>query len=178
MRARALVLMAVASACSGAGVVACIDLFHSTGDVLTACQRDAQAPGCAAEGGVEAGVDAATDFCAWSDATALENAQSACAWLGACETPLGRNAFGACMFQAMLAYDCNANPGHPVKGTSHALWDCLWQAQSCAAVNACVFPQGPQRCGGGPFVTCASQGGKPPNADVRVECATDGAAPS
>jgi hypothetical protein len=178
MRRRVLVLLAVGSATFGAGLVACIDLFHSTGDVLTACQLDAQTPGCGNEASVEAGVDAGTDFCAWSADVARRNATHACAWLGACESPLGRNAFGSCMFEALLAYDCAANHDHPVKGTTHDLWDCLWQAGSCGAVSACVFPQGPQRCGGGPFVTCATQGGVPPNADVRVECAADGAPPN
>ena len=178
MRAPVLVLLAVALATSGAALVACIDLFHSTSDVLTACQHDAQTRGCASEAGVEAGSDAGTDFCAWSDTVARQNATHACAWLGACESPLGRNAFGSCMFEALLAYDCAANPDHPVKGKAHALWDCLWRANSCEAVNACVFPQGPQQCGGGPFVTCATQGGVPPNADVRVECAAGGAAPN
>jgi hypothetical protein len=166
MRARVLGLFAVASTTLGAGLVACIDLFHSTSDVLTACQLDGQAPGC------EAGVDASTDFCEWTDDLARQNAAHACAWLGACESPLGRNAFGSCMFEALLAYDCAANPNHPVKGKTHALWDCLWQAASCDAVNACVFPQGPQACGGGPFVTCATQDGGV-NADVRVECLAD-----
>lgn len=175
MRVRVVALLAVGSLASGASVVACFDLFHSTGDVLTACQLDAQAPGCGPETGVEAGIDAGTDFCSWSEAEALQKAQRACVWLGACETPLGRNAFGSCMFDALLAYDCAANPSHPVKGKTHALWDCLWkagQAGTCAAVNACVFPQGTQGCAGSGFVTCASQTGV--NADVRVECTTDG----
>jgi len=168
MRARVLGLLAVASTTLGAGLMACIDLFHSTSDVLTACQLDAQAPGC----GKEAGVDASTNFCDWTDDVARQHAAHACAWLGACESPLGRNAFGSCMFQALLAYDCAANPNHPVKGKTHDLWDCLSQATSCGAVNACVFPQGPQACGGGPFVTCATQDGGF-NADVRVECLAD-----
>jgi hypothetical protein len=179
MRARVAVVLAVVSATLGAGLVACIDLFHSTGDVLTACQLDAHASGCGTEASVEAGGgDAATDFCAWPESQARQNAVHACAWLGACESPLGRNAFGSCMFQALLAYDCPANPYHPVKGKAHELWDCLWQAQTCDEVNACVFPQGPQECGGGPFVTCATQGGVPPNADVRVECSGKDAAPN
>jgi hypothetical protein len=175
MQVRVPVLLAVASTTLGASLMACFDLFHSTGDVLTACQLDASAPGCAKEASVEAGVDAGTDFCSWSDPQPLQNAQHACAWLGACESPLGRNAFGSCMFQALLAYDCTANPSHPVKGKTHALWDCLWQVESCVDVNACVFPQGSQQCQGGPVVTCASQGGV--NADTRAECLADGGGP-
>jgi hypothetical protein len=179
MRGPVAVALAVLSMTLGAGLVACFDLFHSTGDVLTACQVDAQTPGCRADAGaVDAEIDAATDFCTWPESEARANAQSACAWLGACETPLGRNAFGACMFAALLAYDCHANPDHPVKGKAHAIWDCLWQARTCGAVDTCVFPQGRPRCGGGPFVACATQDGGPPNADVRVECPADGGTPT
>jgi hypothetical protein len=178
MHTRALVLLAAGSAMLGAGLVACIDLFHSTADILTACELDAQTPGCGKEASAEADVDAGTDFCAWPEALARQNATHACAWLGACESPLGRNAFGSCMFEALLAYDCAANPNHPVKGETHARWDCLWQAQTCAAINACVFSQGSQQCGeaGAPFVTCASQGGV--NANVRVECLGNGVPPN
>jgi len=146
MRTPVLILLAVASATSGAALVACVDLFHSTSDVLTACQRDAQAPGCT----LEAGVDAGTDFCAWSDEVARQNAAHACAWLGACESPLGRNAFGSCMFEALLAYDCAANPDHRAKGKAHALWDRLWQANSCEAVNAACSRKGRSSAAEGP----------------------------
>jgi hypothetical protein len=179
MRGGVAVVLAVTGMTLGAGLVACFDLFHSTDDVLTACQRDARTPGCEGEASaVEAGVEAGTDFCAWPETEARAHAESACAWLGACEGPLGRNAFGSCMFAALLAFDCRANPDHPVKGKARALWDCLWQVRSCGAVDACVFPQGRPRCGGGPFVTCATQDGGPPNADVRVECFADGGVPS
>jgi hypothetical protein len=160
----------------GVGIVACVDLFHSTSDVLTACELDAHTPGCGMEASVEAGTEAGASFCSWSASTARTNAEHACAWLGACETPLGRNAYGSCMFEALLAYDCAANPNHPVKGETLALWSCLWQAQSCAAIASCVFPQGPQSCAAGSFVTCASQNGQPPNVDVRAECVDGGPA--
>jgi len=173
MRARIAVPIAIASTALGAGVAACADLFHSTDDIRTACEIDATTAGCQTT--EEAGVEAGTDFCGWTGPQARQNAQHACAWLGACETPLGRNAFGSCMFEALLAYDCHANPAHPVRGTTHDLWDCLWQAETCGKVNACVFPQGPQTCGGGPFVVCASLDGGPPNADVRAGCALAGA---
>jgi hypothetical protein len=169
-------LLAAAALGLGLGVVACIDLFHSTSDVLTACELDANTPGCGVEASMEAGTEAGTSFCSWSASTARTNAEHACAWLGACETPLGRNAYGACMFEALLAYDCAANPAHPVKGEAHALWDCLWQAQTCAAVTSCVFPQGPQPCAPGDFVACASPTGQAPNATVRAECVDGGIA--
>jgi hypothetical protein len=179
MRGPVALALAVASLSLGAGLVACFDLFHSTDDILTACQRDARTPGCQEEATVvEAGVEAGTDFCAWPETEARAHAESACAWLGACEGPLGRNAFGSCMFAALLAFDCHANPDHPAKGKARTLWDCLWQARTCSAVDTCVFPQGRPLCAGGRFVTCAAQDGGPPNADVRVECFADGGVPS
>ena len=123
---------------------------------------------------MEAGPEAATDFCSWKYPEPLAHAQHACAWLGACESPLGRNAFGSCMFNALLAYDCTTNPGHPVQGKTHELWDCLWQAQSCNAVTACVFPKGPQRCDGTGTGCGNVDGSAPNNLDVRVDCVVDG----
>jgi hypothetical protein len=167
--------LAVTVSAAFAGMVAlgaataCFDLFHSTDDILTACEIDAQSPACA------------TDFCAWTPAEARDHAQHACAWLGACETPMGRNALGACMFQALLAYDCSANPNHRAKDPAHGLWDCLWQAQSCDAVAACVLPGGSASCqGAGNVTACAAPAGASPgNAGVRVACdpARAGAAP-
>jgi hypothetical protein len=166
-----------ASVALAAGLVACIDLFHATDDIRTACQLDGDTPGCdGAHVAPEAAVEAGTDFCgpAWTDAGA--HAQHACAWLGACETPLGRNAYGECMFQALLAYDCAANPSHPVRGQRHDIWDCLWQAKSCADVDACMFPLGKQACAGGSETVCATKDDKATgrsNLDVRLECNGD-----
>jgi hypothetical protein len=166
---------AVLSASLGASLVACFDLFHSTSGILSACALDAQA---CEDGGtqVDADVEAGTDFCGFTPDEALAHAQQACAWLGACETPLGGNAPGACMFDALLAYDCTTNPSHPARGLEHALWDCLWQVQSCSDVARCVFPGGaPTRCGGTDFVACGSDhGGVSANADVRIECVDGG----
>jgi hypothetical protein len=139
-------------------LVACFDLFHSTAGILTACQLDAQA--CPP-----------TDFCQWSRDQARQNAQHACAWLGACETPMGGNAFGACMFEALLNYDCTANPSHPSRGDAKRTWDCLWQTTSCADVDRCVFgADGVPSCpaGSGDFTSCGVDGGT--SASVRVEC--------
>lgn len=163
MRARPALLLAATTAGLVVGLLACFDLFHSTGDVLTACQLDAQTPGCG-DGGV--------DFCSWTPPEARQNAQRACAWLGACETPMGRNAFGPCMFQALLAYDCAANPDHRVEGTAHDLWACLSKVQTCADVDTCVFPHGVQVCKtAGDYLQCGT-GADPTsnNYDVRLEC--------
>ncbi len=136
-------------------------LFHSTSDLRTACELDAGAPGCPE-------TDAPADFCAWSRDEADQRATHACAWLGACETPLGDNAFGPCVFRARMAFDCAANPDHRVQGAAHDLWDCLQRAQSCPEVDACVFgAAGPPACdAGAPPTACAPGASR----DVRVAC--------
>ena len=172
MRLRTALVASLTAAASGAALVACVDLLHSTSDLLTACQLDGQTPGCGAEASAETGTTdgGVTDFCQWSSAEARANAEHACAWLGACEGPLGNDAYGACMFHALLAYNCAANPNHPVRGTTHAQWDCLWKVASCADVTACVFPRGAEGCDS-TGSACGTVGGSAPNnLDVRVSC--------
>jgi hypothetical protein len=167
----------MAAAALGAGLAACFDLFHSTRDVLTLCQIDAQAADCssdASDGASAAIVDSGgTDFCAWSRDEARAHARHACAWLGACETPMGRNAFGSCLFDALLAYDCAANPNHRAKGKAHDLWDCLWPVKSCEDVRKCVLGEGPECANASDYTACGH--GAANNVDVRIEC-TDGSA--
>jgi len=173
---RATLALALAGAIGLAGgLVACFDLFHSTSDIRTACQIDAQTPGCA-DAAPDAAPDGAIDFCAWPPATARDSAQRACAWLGACETPMGRNAFGTCVLQAELTYDCSLNPGHAARGKTRDLWACLSSVHSCADVDACVFPRGPQPCESpGDYTACGNASGPTgDNDDVRVECADGG----
>jgi hypothetical protein len=175
MRAGASARVAVAALMStglGAGLVACFDLFHSTSGIVSACALDSQACEDAAD---QVDADAGTDFCAFTPDQALAHAQYACAWLGACETPMGGNAPGTCMFDALLAYDCFANPNHPSRGVAHALWDCLLQVQSCGDVARCVFPGGTPMCPAptkfpGDFTSCGNGGGVQANGDVRIEC--------
>lgn len=177
MRAPIGLAIVVAAVCVGAGLVACFDLFHSTTDILTACQIDAQTPGCG-DAEPEAAAEAGVDFCAWSSPTPRNTALRVCAWLGACETPMGRNALGPCMLEALLAYDCAANPNHPVRGKTYDLWACLASAQSCAAIDACVFPVGPQSCKETfDYTSCGTATGPTgDNDDVRVECNDGGVA--
>ena len=159
------------------GPAACFDLFHSTDDFRSACQSDGQTEGCGLDASSGDGADRGdSDFCAWSPESARLRAQRACAWLGACETPMGRNAFGACMIQALLVYDCTANPNHRAKSKAHDLWDCLWRSKSCAAVDACVLPKGPQPCGSvGSYTGCGTaMSTTANNFDVRFECDYDG----
>jgi hypothetical protein len=139
-----------------AALVACGDVLHSTSDIRTACEIDAGQAGCG---------PSVVDFCAWSRPEAERQAARACAWLGACESPVGGNAFGACVFQALLAYDCAANPNHRPKGAIARGWSCLAGVASCADVDRCVRPQpsAPLACAAEPCVlwgkTCVATDG-------------------
>jgi hypothetical protein len=178
-----------AAACAFVALgVACVDLFHST-DFETLCKRSPTDPQCAptaADAGadvVETGVDAAVvvvhpDFCAWTSAEAKTQALRACAWLGACEAPMGESAFGQCVIRAQLAFDCGANPYLRPVGAADAFWGCMATAASCSAVDRCVFPGGPQDCNAvpsGSFTACATLG---PNKGVRVKCGNPVAGPA
>jgi hypothetical protein len=152
----------------GAGLLACGDLFHSTADFESACQIDPQA--CGLDGATaDAGAPFPADFCQWDAATARALAARACAWLGACAGPLGSNAFGECLVNATLAFDCTANPNRPVLGATHAFWDHLWRASSCDGVTTAVEPASPRdTCGasGFPYVSCEVGA----NASTRIAC--------
>src|SRR5258708_5806827 len=164
MRARAAAVLSIGALASGAATAACFDLLHSTSDILSACQIDAATPGCATAGAADAGP--AGDVCARTRDEAQTTAQHACAWLGACESPMGKNAFGSCMFQALLAFDCDANPNHRVKGKARGLWACLSRVQSCEGVAACISPDAPLGgCHTGDYTACAT----PAAPDVRIE---------
>jgi hypothetical protein len=152
------------------------DLFHST-NFATLCDVDPSAAPCTdAKTDFDAASPPATNFCDWTPATARTSAAHACAWLSACELPLGTNDFGPCMISALLAYDCSANASLPVTGALHAYWDVLWQARSCGDVDRAVFPgagaadEVPVCDNGGGFTACgvAYDGGD--NSGVRVEC--------
>jgi len=165
MRPSAVAWLWSASLAFGAATVACFDLFHSTADLLTECAIDAATPGCLTGG---------KDFCEWTSIEARKHAEHACAWLGACETPMGKNAFGSCVFQGLLAFDCAANPNHRVKGRARELWGCLSLAQSCDDVDACVFAVPPRGLcqSTGDYASCAA-----PQSDVHIECHDAGAMP-
>jgi hypothetical protein len=168
---RALLGAVLVAASGGAAFVAC-DLFHST-NFATLCEVNPEAGACR-DG------DAGTDFCSWTSAQALSNAQHACAWLSACESPLGNNDFGPCMIEALLAYDCTANPNRPVLGKLHVYWDTLWSAQKCEDVDRVVFPGRVPQCGsGGGFAACGvNNDGGSDNSTVRVECYEAGPTPA
>lgn len=158
--------------------MACVDLFHGT-EFETLCTRSPSDPQCGGDAAsvpdvvVEAAVDARRphpDFCAWTSAEARVQALRACAWLGACEGPLGESAFGPCAVHAQLAYDCTANPSLRPRGGTDDLWACLATVKTCGDVDQCVFPDGVEPCRAvptGSFTACGSKA----NSGVRVRCA-------
>jgi hypothetical protein len=159
MRSRRALRVAAGTSLGLAALASC-DLFHST-TWPDACDVDATATGC---------IDAVApplDFCAWDHATVQAKATAACAWLAACETPVGANQTGTCLAEAILALDCAANPGRRPQGDAKTFWECLLaaaDARSCGAVKQCVFA--PTRAEGGvpqcsadaapPFVACST----------------------
>jgi hypothetical protein len=162
MRSPAALLLSLSGFAAGSMLVACFDLFHATDELRTACEIDA-----AASGGC---------LCAASHADARRLAEHACGWLGACETPMGDNAVGTCMVAALLAFDCEANPNHQVKGAQADTWACLAAASTCGDVEACLFPEGPPQCATrGDYTACAPSSRSAPRiGDVRVECSEGG----
>jgi hypothetical protein len=163
--ARTLVVAAAVGTLLGAGTAACFDVLHDTADLRTACELDASTPGCP-------NADRVVGVCAPSRDGARASAEHACAWLSACESPVGDNAIGPCMFAARTAFDCEANPQHRVQGKQAALWSCLAAARRCADVDACVFPAGVQGCGARDADVCGSStpSSGSDNGDVRIEC--------
>jgi hypothetical protein len=143
-------------------VSACVDLFHST-SFETLCEVDAKAPGCgmaeASKNDVADAADAgSTDFCLWSTKEAKGYATHACAMIGACTAPFDHNAFGQCMIDAILAYDCTTNPNKTIAaGPLHEYWDALWRAKSCKDIPS-LNPNG-DTCGDG--FGCLPDGSSP-----------------
>ena len=165
MRAR------VAIACTFvalASVVACVDLFHSTSDVHGFCEGDdASDPRCSSDASADAEAGPA-DLCAPDAGVAQQRAIKACAWLAACEHPIGRDKTGECIVDAILAYDCDANPNRKPKGAAQTFWQCMQNANDCGAVAKCVFPpSGAPPCANGGFIGCSQSSYA---VDTRVEC--------
>jgi hypothetical protein len=166
-----------AGVATGAVLGACFDVFHSTEDIVTACDVDGGPAACQGGARPEMTTSATTGFCARTHDEARARAERACAWLGACETPVGRNAFGTCMFQALTAYDCASNPNHQARGKAQALWQCLQSVDSCAGVDECVVPDGPGDClVPGDYTSCGTANGASNNGDVRFECTSSAVA--
>ncbi|HEY1954742.1 MAG TPA: hypothetical protein VGH28_04005 [Polyangiaceae bacterium] len=162
MRPRAFAL-ALAGTGMLAAAAACVDLFHSTSGVLGICERDASDPRCSPDAS-EAGPP---ELCAGDAAAAQSTAMQACALLAACDHPIGQNKTGACMVDAILAYDCEANPNRKVKGAAAQFWECMQTAKTCGDVGKCVFPDGVPGCTAGGFLGCSQS---TDNVDSRIDC--------
>lgn len=182
-------LTAFSAVIATCGVVACVDIFHST-DALTRCDIEGNASGCG-EAGVTAPTDAGADtslpesdtgtdaslpeICSPTTAAAKTRAIETCAALSTCEHGLGGSAFGACFRDAMQAYDCTSFPNRKlVKGSArYAFWACMTTARTCGAVQACVYPDEPQRgCPGGGNVATACGSGNKARTSCPVETLT------
>lgn len=134
------------------------DIFHST-DFVPACEG-----GCG-DGPIDSGVTPFTT----DTAQALSNAKQTCAWLAACEGPLGGNETGKCIANTILAFDQTTNPNRQPKGAARTYWQCLFNASaahSCSAIQACN-PAMLGSCPPNPFVGCF--GGPTARIDCRVE---------
>jgi hypothetical protein len=187
MRRRVVALTLAISAAGALALVACVDLFHSTSDILDACQLDAANEACAPAPGADAGItdaqfdgfDGNIDLCSFTPAQASANAEAACTWLGACETPLGQNRYATCVEHAILAYDCTANPNMPVRGAALDFWKCMVTARDCASVHACAWGVDQPSCPNTPSAVntvCDQNAAHAPLAQ-RGQCPTDGSAP-
>ncbi len=155
--------LSIAAVAIVASAIACVDLFHST-DVASLCDLDASAPGCDAAVPIEAGPPS---LCAPDAGVAQSRAAHACTLLAGCEHPIGQNKTGTCMVNAILAYDCAANPNRRPAGAAKAFWECMQSATSCADVGECTFPNHPPPCANGGFLGCSQSSD---NIDSRVDC--------
>ena len=166
MRTRVFIAGALVSLSTGA-IVACVDLFHSTSDVQSICELDASDPRC-----TDAPVP--VEICAPDAGVAQQRAVHACSWLAACGHPLGRNKTGTCMVDAILAYDCAANPNRKAKGAAKDFWTCMQTAKTCSDVDHCVFPEaGRSRARTATFVGCSQSAKTPTRA---IDCVRSGPA--
>jgi len=165
MRLRVLFVTAGVSAI--AAIVACGDLFHGT-SFDTKCTADASAKGCPRP--------PVTELCAVDIATALARAEHACAWLAACESPMGQNRTGLCIANALMAYNCEANPNRKPIGDAYQYWLALANADDCAGIVKAVAPAGKQACSPmnpnapQPYTGCGSRDGVIGNPFSRVQC--------
>ncbi len=144
-------------------IAACGDLFHSTNND-TVCTLDASTPICPHV--------PITDLCAADPASALQRAERACAVLAACETPMGQNRTGVCIANALMAYDCKANPNRPPRANAAQFWLALANAYDCKGVALAAAPDGLQGCATpppatNPFTGC---GVDKKNTNSRVQC--------
>lgn len=165
---RAVVISSLAGAC----VIACVDLFHDTDDVFPRACADG---GCSDAPIGDGGPVGPVVVCESEASRAVETAKTACAWLGACAGPYGINEPGACMLEALRAYDCAVDPLNVPREDRAAFWSCLRaasSARSCGDVTRCVFPKSTHSCGTNLDTFACPNVGETAGADrfVRVFC--------
>jgi len=73
------------------------------------------------------------------------------------------------MVDAILAYDCAANPNRKPKAKSLAFWQCLQNVSACSDVVKCVMPDQVAECSVGGFIGCTQAAADP---DTRLDCIT------
>ena len=159
---RRLVLCASASL----AFVACVDLFHSTDDFHTACENSPDASGCHVDGQARAPAITVDAPCSLSPSEAAASAERACAWLGACESPVGGQQFSACMTKALAVFNCSIAREQHAKGKTLDLWSCLTTVDRCEDVRRCLVGEEVAACEkSGSYVNCL-----PAAPGVRFDC--------
>lgn len=154
------------------GVAACVDLFHDTSyELPEAGSLDASVEASAADSATQLKEFCDLDF---DEATAM--AKRSCALLAACESPMGSNATGKCLEDALPTFACKAAPGRAPRGARLEYYRCLAAAKSCDDTVKCIFPTGvPADCGqiaDGGITTCGAAAS--PLAEVRLDCRRSG----
>ena len=167
------------------GLVACVDLFHTT-RYENLCDKSPQA--CAADAAV---ADQRAEDVETPDGTPppfnlcdvpgpSEAARAVCAWIGACAGPMGNQAFGNCFIDAIQAYNCEVRPGRPLRGEAAAFWACAYKAslaRSCGEMRKCYMPEREQTCtntGTTRYVACLNDR---TSAGTRFVCPVGGGSP-
>lgn len=99
----------------------CADIFHRFDGLANACGSTESCNACVP---------------LVPEQAPLQAALHACSWLGACELPIGQAAFGKCILQATLAFDCKANPNNPPRDALARYWTALAKSSTCEDVRA------------------------------------------
>jgi hypothetical protein len=88
----------------------------------------------------------ASNPCGLSPSEATLQAERACAWLGACESPIGSQQFAACVTLALRVFNCSIEPGQLAKGKALDIWSCLTTVTGCADVRRCLIGERTEVC--------------------------------
>ena len=104
--------------------------------------------------------------CSLIPSEAKAEAERACSWLGACESPLGSHQFSLCVTKALAVFNCDVTPEQRAKGKTLDLWSCLTTVNRCEDVRRCLVGDRVDACDTpGSYLGCL------PNAPgVRFDC--------